>query len=449
MYAIIDIETTGLSANSEKITEIAIIIHDGSEIKEEYCTLINPEKKIPYRIIQMTGITNQMVEDAPKFFEVAKKIVELTEDKIIIGHNVNFDYSFLRNEFKSLGYEYSRKTLDTVRLSRKLIPGRRSYSLGKLCLELGINNEARHRASGDAHATRQLFEMLHGMENDLEHIKLNGTQSNLNPSLIESLPRETGVYYFYAYSGQLIYVGKSVNIHDRVISHLNNNTHKKEVEMKNAIGHVGYELTGSELVALLLESIEIKKHQPLYNSQQRRTYFNYGLYSFVDDSGYLNLKITRIIDALTPIYTYSSAQEGKEHLFRLVEEYQLCQKLCGLYETNSACFHYQINQCIGACIGNETPESYNARVFEAIENYHFQNNNFFIVEKGRNDQESALIKIQNGKYQGFGFTGQEINEKELELLHDCIKPAPDNKEVRQIIKTYLKKNSAVRLILYE
>ncbi|MBC8320162.1 MAG: 3'-5' exonuclease, partial [Bacteroidetes bacterium] len=153
MYAIVDIETTGLSPSNEKITEIAIIIHDGKKIIDEFSTLINPEKKIPYRIIHMTGINNQMVEGAPKFYEIAKQIVEITQSKIIVGHNVRFDYSFIRNEFKSLGYDYARKTLDTVKLSRKLIPGRKSYGLGVLCKDLAIENHARHRAGGDALAT--------------------------------------------------------------------------------------------------------------------------------------------------------------------------------------------------------------------------------------------------------------------------------------------------------
>lgn len=396
----------------------------------------------------MTGITNQMVEGAPKFYEIGKKIVELTEGKTIVGHNVSFDYSFLRSEFKSFGYEYSRKVLDTVRLSRKLIPGRKSYSLGKLCIDLGIENHARHRAAGDALATTRLFEMLRGIDPELESVKLNGTQSNLTKSFLEGLPNQAGVYYFYNNTGQLIYVGKSINIHDRVLSHLNNNLHKKAIEMKNAIAHVGFELTGSELVALLLESAEIKKHQPLYNSQQKRTYFNYGLYSFFDGQGYLNLKIIRIINALTPIYTYSSAQEGKEHLFRLVEEFRLCQKLCGLYDTSGACFHYQISQCDGACIGSETAEMYNKKVQTAIEEYNFENSNFFILENGREENELAVVKVENGKYQGFGYIQSEIADKNQNTLHDCIKDAQDNREVRQIINTYLKKNSTAKTIIF-
>ena len=448
MYAIIDVETTGLSPAGEKITEIAIILHDSKQVVDEFSSLVNPEKKIPYRITQMTGITNQMVVDAPKFYEIAKQVVELTNDKIVIGHNVNFDYSFLRHEFKSLGYDFKCKTLDTVKLSRRLIPGRKSYGLGKLCKDLGIENHARHRATGDALATTKLFELLLDIDENLEHIKTNGVKSPRNKSLVENLPRKPGVYYFYNNDNELIYVGKSINIHDRVLSHLNNNLHKRALEMKDAIADVDYNLTGNELVALLLESAEIKKYQPFYNRQQRRTFFNYGLYTFQDEGGYTNLKIGKIIDQLTPLYTYSSLQEGKEHVSNLVERFNLCQKLSGLYNTDGACFHYQIHQCEGACIGYEPAETYNSKVAQALENYHFEEESFFIVENGREENEKSIVKIERGKYIGFGFIDIAFTHDEPGLMHECISPQKDNREVRQIINTYLKKSSSAGVIPY-
>ncbi|MFK5856012.1 MAG: exonuclease domain-containing protein [Bacteroidota bacterium] len=440
MYAIIDIETTGLSPSNEKITEVAIIIHDGKKIINEYSTLINPEKKIPYRIIQLTGINNQMVEDAPKFYEVAKKIVELTEGMIFVGHNVRFDYGFIRNEFKSLGYYYERKTLDTVKLSRKLIPGRKSYSLGRLCKDLEIENSARHRAAGDAMATTKLFDMLLSIDENLESVNTVGVQSSLNKSLIQDLPAATGVYYFYDINKELIYVGKSINIHDRVLSHLNNNLHKKAIKMKNQLYDVGYEITGNELIALLLESHDIKKNQPIYNQAQKRTYFNYGLYSFADELGYTNLKIMRIIDELNPIYSYGSLQEGKEHLTNLCEEFNLCQKLCGLYDTSGACFHYQIHSCKGACINEESSLNYNIRVKESLDNYQFKHQNFFVINNGKTNEENSVVKVENGKYMGFGYLNKEQPVSDISLLHDCIVSYRDNKEVRRIINTYIKKN---------
>lgn len=439
MYAIIDIETTGLSPSSEKITEIAIITHDGKNIVDEFSTLINPERKIPYRIINLTGINNHMVESAPKFYEVAKQIVEITDGKVIVGHNVRFDYGFIRNEFKSLGYIYERKTLDTVKLSRKLIPGRKSYGLGRLCKDLEIENHARHRASGDAMATTKLFELLLSIDSNPESINLTGIHSDVNRSLVKDLPSETGVYYFYDKSKELIYVGKSINIHDRILSHLNNNLNSKAIEMKNLLADIGFNITGSELIALLLESDEIKKNQPRFNQSQRRTYFNYGLYSFIDELSYINLKIIRIVDELTPLYTYSSLQEGKEHLSNLCDEFNLCQKLCGLYDTSGACFHYQISNCKGACINEEPSNTYNLRVSEALENYQFNHQNFFVIDRGRNDDEKSIVKVENGKYVGFGYLGKDQLTSDVELMHDCIVQYRDNKEVRRIINSHLKK----------
>jgi len=438
-YAILDIETTGLSPAREKITEIAIFLHDGTKITDEYSTLINPEKKIPYRITQMTGINNRMVESAPRFYEVAKKIVEFTKDAIIVGHNVRFDYNFLRHEFLQLGFDFQRETLDTVKLSRKLIPGQPSYSLGKLCKSLGIDNHARHRAAGDALATVQLFELLLSLDPELDKSKQKKVAHDLNKSLVDHLPRETGVYYFYNKAGELIYVGKSVNIRERVLSHLNNNLDKKELKMKNQLHEVHFQVTGSELVALLLESAEIKKHQPLFNRAQRRTFFNYGLYTFTDGPGYFNLKLTRIIDGLPPLYTYGSLQEGKEHLYRLCETFSLCQKLTGLSNAQGACFQYQIHQCAGACVGEEPPESYNARVTRAIENYHFDKQDFLLVDKGRHEMEMSFVLVRRGKYMGFGFAPvSELNGNNM-VFDEYLQKQPDNKEVRRIILSFLKK----------
>ncbi len=180
MYAILDIETTGLSPTREKITEIAIFLHDGTRIMDEYSTLINPEKKIPYRIIQLTGINDQIVENAPRFYEIARKIVKFTEGAVIVGHNVRFDYGFIRQEFLRLGFDFQRETLDTLKLSRKLIPGHQSYSLGKLCQRLGIDNKSRHRAAGDALATVKLFELLLSLEPQLDKSTRKRTAHEFN-----------------------------------------------------------------------------------------------------------------------------------------------------------------------------------------------------------------------------------------------------------------------------
>lgn len=446
LYAVIDVETTGLSSKTEKITEIAIYIHNGERIVEEFSTLINPETKIPFHITRLTGINNQMVKDAPKFYEIAKKIIEITEGKIFVGHNVSFDYNFIKSEFKSLGYDFSRKTLCTVKLARKLIPGKKSYGLGNLCKELGIKVQNRHRAPGDALATSKILEFLLSIDQTAANNSLKGYNSNISKSIIQKLPEKTGVYYFYNSNQELIYVGKSKNIHDRVLSHLSNNLTRKAVEMRDAIADIDYKITGSELVALLLESHEIKTHKPLFNKAQRRTLYNYGLYKFKDVNGYLQLNILKLIDGSVPITSYSSLNEAKQHLYTLVEEYQLCQKLCGLYESDGVCFHYQLNQCLGACIQKETSTDYNQRVKSAVKNYQFKDDSFLMIDKGRDKEEKSVIKINKGKYIGFGFFPVNGDQIFVEELNKYINNYKDNKDVQQIIRSYLRTHNVEAIL---
>ncbi|MCK4676628.1 MAG: GIY-YIG nuclease family protein [Bacteroidales bacterium] len=446
MYAIIDVETTGLSPHSEKITEIAILIHNGKKVTEEFVTLIDPEKKIPYRITQLTGINNKTVEGAPRFYEVAKKIIEVTENRIMVGHNVAFDYNFIRSEFKNLGYDFKIERLCTVKMSRKLIPLQRSYGLGNLCKELNIDNPSRHRASGDATATAKLFELLLSIDPAITGISLKGLNSNLSNEKIKELPQKPGVYYFFNKQGDIIYIGKSINIRNRVLSHISNNTSKKEIELKNCMTDVDYELTGNELTALLLESAEIKRNKPLFNRAQLRTVFTYGLYSYQNSDGYMCLKIDKNKEKNLPLTTFTNQLSAKEFLFNLVEEHGLCQKLCGLYKTQHACFHYHIKQCNGACIGKETPDNYNLRVEESIKPYKFDQSNFIIIDRGRTNEERALVAVKNGKYVGFGFVNTTLISNNIDFLMGSITPYPDNKDAQQIIRNYLRKNEMVRII---
>lgn len=459
MYAIIDIETTGGSPRYEKITEIAILIFDGKQIVDEFVTLINPEKPIPYFITSLTGITNEMVADAPRFYEIAKRIVEMTEDKILVAHNVTFDYKFIRSEFKSLGFNFVRNNLCTLQLSRKLFPGHRSYSLGNICKDFAIDIKNRHRATGDAFATVKLLELLirrcsdEGIE-DLITVAARPALKNLHPLLdqktLDNLPEETGVYYFLNDQNQIIYIGKSKNIRQRVLSHLSNNGSKRAIELKESIASVDLEITGSELVALLIESSEIKKHSPPYNRAQKRKIMHYGLYSFKDDNGYINLRIDKTTNRIndTPHTCFQNLTEARDSLSRLAERHWLCQKLCGLYETDGACFHYEIRQCNGACIGKESPGIYNNRVTKALGTFYYDNKNLLIIDQGRNQAERAVVRIENGKYVGFGYLNIEDSYVHIDSFLDCIRIYEDNKDIHQIIKTYLNHNDVEKIIRY-
>jgi len=454
LYAIIDIETTGGSPNNERITEIAIFIHDGEKIVDEYSTLINPERNIPYFITNLTGITNEMVADAPRFFEVAKKIVEMTEGKTFVAHNARFDYSFIREEFKALGYNYRRNVLDTVALSRRLIPGHRSYSLGQICDALDIRIDGRHRAAGDALATTKLFDILLKIDSESESPGIMGKSrlAKLNPdldaSITDRLPEEPGVYYFYDNSGKLIYIGKSKSIRHRVMSHLSNNSSKRAMEMHDKIADISWEETGNELIALLKESEEIKQNKPLYNRAQRRTGYQWGIYYNYDAKGFLCFRPGNLKEDKGLLSVFTSRETARKNLLSMVEKYELCQKLCGLYESESACFHHQVGLCKGACCGEEVAASYNMRAKSALNDFLFSQDNFFVIGSGRGPDERSAVKIQNGKYTGYGFF--DINEVGfgLSAIHDCIKPAKDNRDVQIIIKGYLKKNKVERIIRF-
>ncbi|MCX6253999.1 MAG: exonuclease domain-containing protein [Bacteroidia bacterium] len=448
MYAIIDIETTGGSARIEKITEIAIYLHDGNQITGEFVSLVNPERNIPYFITNLTGITNEMVEDAPRFFEVARTIVELTEGRTFVAHNARFDYSFIRQEFKSLGFNYKRNILDTVTLSRKLFPGHRSYSLGNICKDLRITINGRHRAAGDALATVKLFELLVAKDretNSGKSVLLRNTRvSKLNPKLdiakIDNIPDEPGIYYFYNENGDLIYIGKSRNLQQRISTHLSNNTTNRSMEMRDLIADIDWETTGSELIALLKESFEIKENKPVYNRAQRRTGFQWGIFSFIDKNGYINYRYGQLDCDDSPISVFTSKEKTKSKLSSLVENFGLCQKLSGLYETDGACFHYQVGICKGACCGNESAEEYNERATRATEEFIFTRRNFFIIDKGRDAEERCAVKIVNGKFAGYGYF--DINDMGFGLtaVHECIKPSGDNSDIQVILKSYLKGN---------
>ncbi|OFY54095.1 MAG: hypothetical protein A2X22_11475 [Bacteroidetes bacterium GWF2_49_14] len=451
MFSVIDIETTGGSPKTEKITEIAIYIHDGLSIVDEFVTLVNPEINIPYHITGLTGITNEMVADAPKFYEIAKKVVEITEGQVFVAHNVNFDYSFIRNEFKSLGYDFNRKTLDTIKLARQVVPGLKSYSLGKLCFDLGIPLNNRHRAGGDALATVRLLEDL--LSRDKKNIAAKilkpshpaGLNEYLTKKVLNKLPEEPGVYYFWDDKGELIYIGKSKDIRSRIFQHLHNQTTRKAMEMRDRIADITWELTGNELIALLLESDEIKKHKPLYNRQQRRSYFNYGLFTHEDNNGYLCFSITNTKEDEPPVTTFTSKREGREQLAKWVEQHNLCPKLSGLYSSSGACFHRGIGECSGACNGEETAEAYNMRAKAFLGRFEYEHDNFMILDQGRLKEEVGVICIEHGQYRGFGYTLSDY-QNQPDVLRDSVRFYPDNRDIHALIGLYLRKNK-VKIVL--
>lgn len=454
-YVIVDIETTGGSPKSSKVTEIAMYKSDGRQVIDEYVTLVNPEQKIPEFIVRLTGINDKMVETAPKFYEIAKKIIEFTEDAVFVAHNVAFDYGVLRYEFKNLGFDFRKAHLCTVRSARYIIPGHTSYSLGKLSRALGIQVIGRHRAGGDALATTELFHLLHakGEKNIQKFVQEDLNPKMLHPNLdlemLEEIPSKAGVYSFYNEANQLIYIGKSKHIRKRIDQHLRNASTKKAIEMQQEICRIEFRLTGSELIALLLESQLIKTHKPLYNRMLRKELFPYGLYTFTNEQGYEQFYIDRVSKRLEqPLTTFGSKPEAVSYLTQQVKKYNLCQKLANLYPTQSACFDYQIKQCFGACIGKEKPETYNARVRLLIEQINFDWENFYILDKGIERNERSIVMIEHGMYRGYGKIPYYALKKSPKKWNQYIEEYHEDKDTRMIISQYLRKNAEVDIVIY-
>lgn len=454
MYAILDIETTGGKYNEEGITEIAIYKFDGHEIVDQFISLINPERDIQPFVVNLTGINSNMLRSAPKFYEVAKRIVEITEDCILVAHNAQFDYRILCTEFRRLGFEYERKSLCTVELSKDLIPDQPSYSLGKLVRSLGIPVTDRHRASGDALATVKLFKLLLAKDTTKtiiqKSVRLN-PKRQLEPrhlDIISDLPSITGVYYIHKEDGEIIYIGKSKNIKKRINQHFTG-TNAKSKKIQAKVTSVTYEVTGSELVALLKESEEIKKVKPIYNRALRRSIFTHALYHFKDEFGYLNLKIDVADGRKKPITTFSNRQSGKSFITKAVEDFNLCQKLTGLYKTKTSCFNYEIKNCEGACIQKESLKSYNERVQTLIEKNSYSNKNMVIVDRGREVDERSAILIENGVFKGLGFFNLNYQINNLEVLESIITPMQNNRDTQHIIQSYLRKNKRLKTILID
>lgn len=448
MFAIIDIETCGGQFEYKKgrITEICIVLHDGLTVTEIFTTLLNPECNISPFYTNLTGITNEMVANAPKFHEVAKKIIDLTENRIFIAHNAKFDYNFIKQEFASLGYKYKRETLCTVRLSRKLIPGKFSYSLGKLCSSLGIENEARHRAEGDAVATARLFDRLLQLKSLHPQYKNKGVDElmtrridKIKQYILNKLPEECGVYYFLDKEGKIIYIGKSTNMYARAMSHFNSKEHKGK-KMLNDLYNVDFVLTGSELIALLLESEEIKKHKPVYNRVRKSHEFTHCIDWFKDEKGIINLKIVGFEESSSALLSFNSYFSARERLESWIDDHTLCLRYCHLTDEESVCFNHQIKKCNGICSEEEGIDCYNKRATAILERYIYTHNHFVLIDKGKTPEERSVILIENGCYTGYGYLGEYDQVSSSEDFKNLVKKSVYYPDTDDLIKAWMKKN---------
>ena len=440
-YAIVDIETTGGYAASNGITEIAVFISDGKTVIQEFHTLLNPYYTIPRFIESLTGITNEMVESEPDFKAISDELYELLNDKIFVAHNVNFDYSFLKHHFQQAGISFDCKKLCTIRMSRQIIPGLRGYGLDKICRHLEIDISDRHRARGDAEATVTLFHHL--LQNDANGVvkkmlKANSKEQFLPPNVsaaeIKNLPRQPGVYYFHDKKGKPIYVGKAKNIFKRVNSHFSNNKpNQQKQEFLKKIYTISYQETATELMAFILESIEIKKFWPEQNRSQKRFEASFGMYSYVDGKGFIRLFIEKRKRNLKPLYTFNLLMEGHTLLRKMIKDFDLCPRLCFIQAEQVKCDSVTESNCNGECENKEFAEEYNSKVMDCIQHLNSHLPSFALLDRGRVEEEQSCVLMERGRFFGMGYLPQDITINDLDTLKSHLTAYAENECIRGLI----------------
>lgn len=446
LFAVVDIETTGGYAASNGITEIAVLITNGYQVTDSFYAMLNPLVPIPRFVEMLTGITNDRVKDQPPFESIAEELFDLLKDKIFVAHNVNFDYSFIKHHLANCGFQLEAKKLCTIRLGRKMIPGLKGYGLDKICNHLKINIEGRHSAAGDASATVELLHHLISI-NAMAEIEtmLKGKSKdmflppNLSEKSINLLPQAPGVYYFHEKGGKIIYVGKAKNIKKRVTSHFSNNKpNRQKQEFLKKIYRISYQSTATELMALVLEGVEIKNRWPEQNRSQKHFEQLYGLFSYVDGKGFKRLFIEKNKKYLKPYYTFHQLTEGYSILRKLVKEFELCPQLCFLAKSPGHC-GLDDYECKGACCEKESAASYNNRVEECIQKLNEQLPTFAVLDKGMRSEDQSCILIEKGKFTAMGYIPRN-DSFELNELKSSLTNYSDNQYVRGMIFKFAQAN---------
>lgn len=436
-YAIVDIETTGGHPSGNGMTEIAIIVHNGKEITHRFESLINPLQAIPLYITALTGIDNDMVAQSPPFAAMADEVYHLLQGRIFVAHNVNFDYSFVKQQLKDAGHELTAHKLCTVRMSRKILPSQASYSLGRLCRSLNIPHANAHRAMGDAKATACLFSLL--LEKDtqghiMQMLKKNSREQLLPPHLnradVEMLPQCPGVYYFKEKSGKVIYVGKAKNLKKRVVSHFSgHNPSPQRQHFLKEIHQIAYEIAGTELMALVHEAEEIKRIWPLYNRAIKKPEPKFGIYQYLDQNGYQRLIVDKHKRNQEALYTLNKQVDGINLLRKLCAEFNLCPRMCLLQKK---CTNAQ--GC--ACDRTVSIVSYNLRVRQATNALRQHLPNFAICGAGRSENEKSCILVQNGALYGMGYMDMEVSFGHSSQVKQWLTPYTSSDYIMQLIMRY-------------
>lgn len=408
-FSFLDLETTGTSPTYGRIIDIGIIRVENGKVVSEYNQLVNPERGVDPFISQMTGITPEMLDSAPTFSEIRKEVLEIIADSVIVAHNVRFDYGFLKNEFKRFDISFSSKHFCSIKLARQLFPNLRYYNLDSIIENFGITCKTRHRAYDDAKVIWDFYSYAQKTvdPNSFEKavslaLRRPSTPLHVSEDVLDSLPEKPGVYIFYNKDNFPLYIGKSVNIRDRVLSHFSNDhLSATDLQISQEVCSIETIPTAGELGALLLESTLIKKHQPLYNRMLRQARKMIILMRRTLENGYKTVEVKEvekvsIEDAEKLLGTFKSMKQMQEHLFTLAKEFNLCTKLLGVDKARKRCFYYDLGVCKGACLEKELNIKYNVRFEEAFYKYKIREWKFdgpiVISEKGEKEEAFVIDK---------------------------------------------------------
>jgi DNA polymerase-3 subunit epsilon len=410
LYAFVDVETTGASSNYDRVIELAIIRMQDGKILDEFCTVIDPETSLPASITSLTGITQAEIERAPTFISIAQKVHELLKDAIFVAHNARFDYAFIKQELDRAGIKYQAKCLCTVKLSRRLFSKYKKHDLTSIIYRFDFKCENRHRAFSDALVLVDFLKMCEqkfGKEKCAEAftmvMKRNALPVGLSHEHIDALPESAGVYIFYGEDGDILYIGKSVNIRGRVLSHFaDDHRSGKEMRMSQEVTDVEAIETSGELSALLLESHLIKTKQPLYNRKSRHSKELVVVLENINQKGYSELEIERVSDLETLntkniLGIFRSLKQAKTDLNAYAKDFNLCGILLGIEKNKRGCFFFQIGICKGACLEKESALTYNTRLGQAFAHKRVRSWPFSgpVVIKEQKNQEVGTLFVVN------------------------------------------------------
>ena len=418
-FAFLDIETSGTSFRSDHIIEIGILRVENNILVKTFQTLINPQTYVSPFIEEMTGIHKEDLETAPTFLEVKDQIFELLQNCVFVAHNARFDYGFLKREFSFFETAFSMKQLCTVKLSRLLYPQYTHHNLDALISRFGFSCKNRHRAFDDAKVLWDFFQEIqkHFPEEQFEDaclrvMKHTALPIGISQDVLETLPESPGVYLFYGENNLPLYIGKSINIRERVLSHFSNDHRSaKEMKISQQIKHIEIIQTAGELGALFTESRLIKQIQPLYNSQLRNSKKLIKLVEKETDDGYSAVSLETVTTIMANeiesiLGVFKSKKTAEEFLFAIAKEHILCHKLLGIEKTKTSCFPYRLGACKGACVQKELPIAYNMRFTLAfsekrIKRWPFQGP-IAIREEDLETKKKELFIIDNWCYLGDG-----------------------------------------------